>query len=101
MRLRAASGKIKLPDAYTGTLRRLDLQKSASAAQGKKDGPRDDGDANDHPVLEVDPQNGKVLDKKMQRLRAPALLWRAKRFDVARAGGCSGIQSRALEPIRF
>lgn len=73
--MRAASGKIKLPDAYTVTLRRLDLQTSASAAaaQGKKNEPRDDGDANDHPVLEVDSQNGKVLDQKMQRPGAPVL----------------------------
>jgi hypothetical protein len=39
--------------------------------QSENNKTRDDGNDNDHPVLEVDPQNGKVLDKKVQRPRAP------------------------------
>jgi hypothetical protein len=49
------------------------LEKSVSAARGQpeKKKTRDDGNDNDHPVLEVETQNGKVLDQKMQRPRAP------------------------------
>jgi hypothetical protein len=64
VRLRAVPDKIKLPDAYN-------FRKSVPPARCESDKTRDDGDDNDHPVLEVEAQNGKVLDQKMQRPRAP------------------------------
>ena len=68
-RLRAALGKIKLPDAYANVIG----GKSAPAARGQTENneSRDKRNTDNHPVLEVVAQNGKVLDQKMQRPRAP------------------------------
>jgi hypothetical protein len=49
----------------------LNFRKSVPPARCESDKTRDDGSDNDHPVLEIEAQNGKVLDQKMQRPRAP------------------------------
>jgi hypothetical protein len=67
--LRAAHGKIKLPDAYADLIGMRSVP--AARGQAKNDESGDKRDTDKHPVLEVVTQNGKVLDQKVQRARAP------------------------------
>ncbi|MGA7070478.1 hypothetical protein [Bradyrhizobium sp.] len=61
--------KIKLPVAYV----KLTLKKSVSVAgrQNEKNKARDEGHDKEHPVLAIEAEDGKVLDQKVQRSRAP------------------------------
>ena len=72
-RLRAAPGKIKLPDAYANFVGiRVGIRSvPAAGGQPERNKSGDKRNTDDHPVLEVVAQNRKMLDQKMQRPRAP------------------------------
>jgi hypothetical protein len=54
----------------------LNFRKSVSPArrQSENNKPRDDGNDNEHPILAIEAQQGKVFDQKVQR-PAPPFLW--------------------------
>jgi hypothetical protein len=60
----------------TGCLHELNFRKSVSPArrQSENNKPRDDGNDNEHPILAIEAQQGKVFDQKVQR-PAPPFLW--------------------------
>jgi hypothetical protein len=57
------------------------IEKSIQAAGAEGDENRAGGDRkhNEHPVLAVEAKKGKMLDQKVQRLRAPNILGQDRR----------------------
>jgi hypothetical protein len=55
----------------TGRLRETEFSVSVARGESEQNKPRDHDSDNEHPVLGIETQKGKVLDQKMQRPRAP------------------------------